>query len=187
MGKKILAAVLLAGLVVGGYLYSSVGDSAVPVVAPAQTATSTNEATRPLEPRRTPPKGYKEYYSEAYRFALMYPDTLKVAEYDEGGGALTVIFQDLEAGQGFQIFIVPYRLPQVTQERFVKDVPSGVRAQAKDILLDGVAATAFLSKNDFLGETREVWGINNGYLYEVTAPKALDQWLDRIMQTWNYL
>lgn len=45
----------------------------------------------------------------------------------------------------------------------------------------------FFSKNIALGDTREVWFIKNGYLYEVTTLKSLDAWLTQILQTWKFL
>jgi hypothetical protein len=38
-----------------------------------------------------------------------------------------------------------------------------------------------------MGYTREVWLINNGFLYEVVTYKDLDAWLGTIMQTWEFI
>ena len=37
------------------------------------------------------------------------------------------------------------------------------------------------------GDTREVWFIHGGYLYEVTTYKELDIWLAGIMRTWKFI
>jgi hypothetical protein len=37
-----------------------------------------------------------------------------------------------------------------------------------------------------MGDTREVWFIHGGFLYEVTTYKQLDSWLAPIMQTWQF-
>ena len=129
----------------------------------------------------------REYRSAAYHFSLFYPQELKVEERSEGGGASTITFQNVEKGEGFQIFIVPYSEPQVSEQRFKQDVPSGVRKSLTNITVDGATAAAFYSADAALGETREVWFVRGGFLYEVTTLKPLDAWLDGIMRTWKFL
>lgn len=136
---------------------------------------------------RQPPEGWREYRNNTYHFSLFYPETLSVKEFDEGGGASAIVFQNLEEGKGFQIFIVPFSGNQITDERFRKDVPSGLKKELKDITVDSAMGASFYSVNTILGETAEVWFIKNGFLYEVTAPRALDQWLSEIMRYWRFI
>ena len=154
--------------------------------APASAGTSAI-AAEPLGAHREPPAGLSEYYSARYRFSLFYPEKLEVKEYDEGGGASTITFQNVAAAQGFQIFVVPYREPQVTEERFHTDVPSGVRKSVQNITIDGAAGASFYSTNLALGDTAEMWFIHGGYLFEVTTPKPLAGGLADIMQTWEFI
>ena len=58
---------------------------------------------------------------------------------------------------------------------------------AQDITIDGTPAKSFFGYNDQMGDTREVWFIHGGYLYEVTTYKPLDTWLTPILQTWKFL
>lgn len=146
-----------------------------------------NSQTATLLPPRTPPSGFEEYRNTTYRFSLFYPSGMEVTEFDEGGGASTITFQNTGEVKGFQIFIVPYGAPQVSAERFHKDVPSGVREQSTNLTIDGAVADMFFSKNITLGDTREVWFIKNGYLFEVTTLKSLDAWLTGIIQTWKFI
>lgn len=143
--------------------------------------TTTSISTRDI------PAGTKEYRSDIFHFAVLYPQELSVSEHAEGAGAATITFQNIEKGQGFQIFIVPYTGAQVSEERFKRDEPSGVRVDAKDIKIDGATASAFNSTDALLGETREVWFIRNGYLYEVTTVKLLQPLLEQIMTTWKFI
>lgn len=129
----------------------------------------------------------REYKSSLYDFSLHYPDELTVSEFNEGGGSRTITFANAETGYSFQIFITPYYQDVVTPERFNLDVPSGVFEEPLTVLIDGIPATAFFSSNPIMGETREVWIIHGGYLYEVTTYKELDNWLAKIMQTWKFL
>jgi len=141
----------------------------------------------PIATPRTPPEGSKEYRSEHYRFSVFYPDSLQAQAYDEDKGEQTITFQNPDAGQGFQIFIVPYGARQVSADRFKQDEPSGVMKEPLDIQIDGVTGTTFKSKDTFLGETREVWFIHDGYLFEITTPISLDAWLASIMTTWKFI
>ena len=108
-------------------------------------------------------------------------------ERQEGGGATTITFQNVEKAEGFQLFIVPYAEAQVSAERFKRDVPSGVRNNLTNITVDGATAAAFYSTNTELGATREVWVVRGGFLYEVTTLKPLDTWLGEIIQTWKFI
>lgn len=127
-----------------------------------------------------------EFKSELYGFSLRYPKNLIIGKFDEGGGAQTITFEDKTAETGFQIFIVPYEEDLVSDERFYKDVPSGVRKNSKNLQIDNIQATSFNSSNLFLGETFEVWFINNGFLYEVTTVKKYESWLLEILKTWQF-
>jgi hypothetical protein len=140
------------------------------------------------------PEGWSFYENKKYNFTLGVPGTLKMQDYSEGGGAHTFTFQDKQSRDGFQIFIVPYTESQITDERFRKDVPSGVFEQPTDIYIDGVQATMFLSTNAAMGPTVEVWFIYpepgrgvQSYLYEVTTYRDLLSLLSEVMQTWRFL
>lgn len=163
---------------------SVAGTEAVPAAAAVSAASF---ASGPLAPPRGAPAGYREYRSEAYRFSLFYPENLTVREYDEGGGASTIVFQNIDAARGFQIFIVPYAETTVSEERFRKDAPSGVRKDPKNVVIDGAVGTSFFSHSPMLGDTAEVWFISGGYLFEVTAPKLDAVWLSDIIQTWKFI
>lgn len=155
--------------------------------AGASLEPSSNATTTSLGLHRTPPAGQKEYYNAQYRFSLFYPDNLHMEGRSEGEGAMTVIFQNPDTAQGFQIFIAPYGEAQVTEEQFKKDEPSGVRKDMRDISIDGTTGASFYSTNLALGGTAEIWFVHGGYLYEVTTLKPLGSWLESIMQSWNFI
>jgi hypothetical protein len=81
---------------------------------------------------------------------------------------------------------VQYNQPQITQQRFLMDEPSGVMNAPANITIDGASATEFLSTNPAMGSSREIWFLHGGYLYEVTTSQPLDSWLLQIMQTWQF-
>jgi len=96
---------------------------------------------------------------------------------------MVLLFQDQTNGQGFDIFIVPYDEPKITQATFLMDEPSGVMNDPQNITIDGAPATEFFSTNAAMGASAEIWFLHGGFLYEVTAPQPLDSWLLQIMQT----
>jgi hypothetical protein len=54
------------------------------------------------------------------------------------------------------------------------------------VTIDGVSATMFYGSKSTMGDTREIWFINAGFLYEVTTYRQLDSWLAPIMQTCQF-
>lgn len=187
-----IAAVLLMAGLLGAYLFWHPAPASQEQAA--AVASAGKSSVHPLRPHRQPPAGQKEYYNSQYRFSLLYPGTLSVKEYNENGGAVTIVFQNIDTAQGFQIYVLPYQGSQVTEERFKKDEPSGVRQGVKDITIDGAVAQSFYSTNTALGATAEIWFIYpeqgrgvQQYLYEVTTLKPLAGWLSDIMQTWQFL
>lgn len=141
----------------------------------------------PLKPPRTPPEGALEYRDTTYRFSLFYPKDLSVSKKDNGGGSTTLVLQDPEQGIGLQIFVVPYGFPTITDEQFKKDDLSGVRTNTQEITIDGVKAVSFFSQSALLGDTAEIWFIKDGYLFEITAPKTLAEWLSGVMASWEFI
>jgi hypothetical protein len=128
-----------------------------------------------------------DYSDPSFKFKISYPSDLDLHIYKEDEGGRTVTFEGASPGEGFQVFIVPYIQNVITDARFKRDDPSGVMRQPQDITIDGAPAKMFFGHNDSMGDTREVWFIRGGYLYEVTTYKALDTWLAAIMQSWRFL
>ena len=179
MRKIFIIVACLAGALALGFGYYFLGGSAAPEIQ--------GGGARAEAPARIPPAGYAEYYSTQYRFSLFYPESLSVEEYDESGGAATLTLQNAAEAWGLQIFVVPYNEPLITEERFRADVPSGVRENVEDTTLDGVRAVTFNSLDERLGETREIWAIHNGYLFEITTFRGVGNWFAPIIQSWRFL
>jgi len=133
------------------------------------------------------PAGYVQYRNTKYGFSFYHLPDGKITEYDEGSGAETVVLENLQKVRGMQVFIVPYDRPLITQERFNEDEPSGVRINVQDASLDGVRAVTFNSTDIALGETREIWVIRNGYLYEITTFSGVGEWFTPIIQSWRWI
>jgi len=139
-----------------------------------------------VEPELEVSGGSMLYRNAKYNFKLVHPAELQVTE-TENNGTFTVVFANSDATEAFQIFITPYAGWFVSEERIAMDIPSGKIENPVDVLIDGVKGTIFFSEHAAVGETREVWFLHGDYLYEVTAPKLLDEWLSHIMTTWRFL
>jgi len=190
MRTKIIIAimVILALNAAAAYFFFFNAASTPAEDAQAATALAAEPEPEPIVPTTIQvTQDMRGYENSAFRFGLLYPKTLSVREYKERDGALSVIFEDPADGKGLQIYVTPYSDTQITKERFQLDVSSGVMKEPTDIMVGGVRGTMFLSTHSLMGETREVWFINNGFLYEVVTYKALDAWLASIMQTWKFL
>jgi len=131
--------------------------------------------------------GDKKFYQNLLlKFSVTFPGAMSIKEYGKGSGS-TIVFADEKTGKSFQVFVVPYSEDFVTAERFKMDAPLGVMKEPKDITIDGVPATIFWSQDATMGETREVWFVHNGFLYEVTTFAELDPMLSEVMATWKFL
>jgi hypothetical protein len=133
------------------------------------------------------PAGYTEYTNAQYGFSFYYEPGARITAYDEGGGASTLVYEDFARARGFQIFIVPYAEPKVSDERFREDVPSGVRENIEATTLDGVPAVTFTSQDAMLGATREIWALRNGHLFEITTFSGAGDWFIPIIESWQWL
>lgn len=132
------------------------------------------------------PPSYRHYWNTNYQFSIFYKNIFRVKEYPEDNRSITIVFQDSENLDGFQIYITPYFSDKITDEQFIKDIPSGVRKNEQKIFVDKKEAVAFISEDQNLGETLEVWFINYGLLYEITANKGSEQLVRDIVSSWRF-
>jgi len=170
---------------VGFFVFSRKSENKVPSQVNSSEKISAPTFTK--EEQEEVPAGYKKYHNTKYGFSILYPETLVQKEINEGGNTSTITFQNPTVGKGFQIFVVPFQGEQISEERFRKDIPSGVRKNIEEVTIDGAKGAAFYSIDAFLGETREVWFIKNGYLFEVTTLKALEADLLEVLRTWDFI
>lgn len=135
-----------------------------------------------------PPSGYVRYQNDRYGFYFYHSPEANITEYDEGDGATTIVQENFSNLRGLQIFIVPYTEPTVSEERFKLDIPSGVIKNLATTTLGKikVPAITFNSFDENLGETREIWFIHEGHLYEITTFKGIRDWLTPIIQSWRF-
>jgi hypothetical protein len=192
MRNKIIPVVILiliAGVTAG---YITFYKNVRIFLQPVQTSTSTSPEVPPPLATSTPQtteikQGTREYKNTAFRFSVDYPDTLSATEYQEQGNALTATFVNSDDTESFEIYVTPYSQSQITSTEFQLDEPSATFNNPTNVVIDGTQATMFYGSNPIMGDTREVWFIKNGFLYEVATYKSLDQWLGTIMQSWQFI
>ncbi len=153
------------------------------VPPPSGTPTGADVISKQAPP---PPTHTERYHNDKYGFEYWHSPQAKVTEYDEGSGATTIVHENFERVRGMQIFILPYAEATISEERFRADVPSGVRENVENTTLDGIPAVTFNSFDPALGETREIWVIHNGFLYEITTMRGVGNWFTPIIQSWNF-
>jgi len=178
MMRSVGMALMVAALGIGVYWA---------VARPHSTASLGGVTTTPQNSARVVPEGMKEYRSTTYRFSLLYPERYTVREVDEGGDARTIVFENTETAEGFQLFVVPYDNLIITEERFAMDMPSGVRTNPTAIRAGGVEAVTFGGEQEGVGPTREAWFIKDGLLYELTTLEPLEAQLAEVVESWEFI
>lgn len=136
-----------------------------------------------------PPPGYVKYENTLYGFSFYHAPEAKIREESEGQGSMTIVLENFDKVRGMQIFIVPYSEPTISPERFHADVPSGIRENEEmtTVGVKKIPAVTFTSVDEQLGETRELWFIHNGFLFEVTTFKGVRDWFTPIIQSWRFV
>ena len=191
MRTAVLSAVALVAAGAGGYALlhrgvASSGGNLSAAVAVGAAPSGTHITSELISSTSTPPAGYLEYRNEKYGFLFYHSPQAVVKEYDEGGGAMTITEENLQKVRGFQVFIVPYAEPTISEERFKRDVPSGVRTDVENTSVDGVRAVTFRSRDAVLGPTREIWVLRGGYLYEITTFQGVGNWFGPIISSFRF-
>jgi hypothetical protein len=159
----------------GALLFGAGSSTNAQAASPALAFATDQSTTTSSEIAATPPPaGYLPYTNQQYHFSVYYPPNLQVHTYSESGDALTVALQDPTTNAGFEVYVTPTSGTQITEQEFKLDEPSGVENQPTHVT---IAATMFYGNNSVMGDTREIWFIHGGFLYEVTTYKQLDSWL----------
>lgn len=149
----------------------------------------TNDFEKNISTQIESSKNFTRYENKKFGFSFYYLPQLRPNEYEEGNDTLTLVVENQEMNSGFQIFVVPYKNKKITEERFTKDVTSGVRYNIKSITITSknIPAVTFNSYDKLLGNTREIWFIYNNSLYEITAPDRLDDLLAQVILSWQFI
>lgn len=205
--KKIVAGVGIIALVLAGMWLLWGGDARFR--SPQEAANfgaakaEVFEFDEPVESRAAIlGEGYVRFTHPEYGFSVEYPDTISITAYREEAEGETIVFEDesvprrasVGMRRGFQVFVTPFGDDEkITRERILEDVPFVTIDEPQEVLLgtavsggENIPALLFWSEDPRIGRTREVWFVSGGNLYEITAYAHLDEWLAKILSTWEF-
>src|SRR3989338_945017 len=131
--------------------------------------------------------GKKQTYTHAeIGFSFDYPEGYNIGEFSDGlDGEQQLLVQ--KDSVGFQLKITPFEEDvTLTEERIEEDVPDIVINEPIQIKVGEAIALAFLSESESLGQTREVWWVYRGYLYQITTYTEFDETMVKILETWRF-
>lgn len=120
-----------------------------------------------------------------YGFAILVPEGMEVSRTGLGQASEIVLFQGATSTEWFQIFATPYGSETISEERVSKDTGATEIQEIQEVLIGTgqTRASMFWHEHEELGPLREVWFIQNGFLFEVTTPVNFDERLSTIMAT----
>lgn len=128
--------------------------------------------------------GEGQYHHLDPEFSFEYREGWTVTNFTEGEGE-TVLVRD-SSGSEMQIFMRPFdEAISMTPENIRRDIPDIVIREPKEVAVGGAQALSFASGTD-LGETREVWFSNAGYLYQVSAPINYRDMVQALVTSWKW-
>lgn len=129
----------------------------------------------------------KEFSDDQFKFSFRYPDGMKTSAVEEEEGGRTILAQDEQTKNGFQVFVAPYdETEPLAPERILQDLPDLVMEEVQMSKIDGAHAVVFVTNDPSLGKTREVWFAHGGFLYQVTSRMEFDRVLAEIMATFKF-
>jgi len=204
--KKILTIliglVVLGAVVFGAMKYGKkagvVSDMATTTSGVMEDGSSTDEATEPI-PEVVPGVVEKvnattnTFTHKGYGFTLNYPSGMTTSNFREGSGE-QIVFQNTKNGDWFQVYVTPWdETGDITATRIKQDLPDLLISSPQKAIIGpqqkqgiGPHALIFLSNEKGLGDTREVWFVANGNLYQVTTYKRLDAMLGQVLSTLTF-
>ena len=129
------------------------------------------------------------YKDATYGFSFKYPSTLKVSSSVSQSGGDTVLAQDAAQHVGFQVYITPYTGADtaVTAARVEHDLPNiNVRNPQQIEIAGSVPALSFLATDPSFGDSRQVWFIYKGNLYQASTYSSQGTLLEKVLSTWAF-
>lgn len=118
-----------------------------------------------------------------FNFTLPYSFTISRIEDAEGE---TLLFRGEDERRSFQIYKIPFDdSTPLSPEKIRADLPSMDFREPQVIAVDGTQAVVFLSTEGSL-ETREIWMVRNGNLYQISTYVEFDDDMADILSNWSW-
>ena len=190
MKKIILVLVIFVILAAIGYgaVNREKGVTAPVASAPSVWETGTGEPAPASYDLST--ANSKEFRDAGRGFSFRYPNHLSVSNFADASGGEIILVQSPEQAEGFQIAISPFDEPgtTLTADMIERDIPDLAIRDSQDLLLGETGkGVAFISDNpSFGGNSREVWFVYGGDLYQISTYARLDPLLQSVLGTWKF-
>ncbi len=127
------------------------------------------------------------YKDELYNFSFTYPKGFTAGSFSDTDDTHTILVRDGKQAVFAQIFVSGFDEDIVLDEkRIKKELPDLVITDPKTVFIGEVQGIAFTSTNSLSSESREVWFVHKGNLYQVSAPIAQAGLFDIMIQTWKF-
>ena len=183
----ILIAIIL--IIVGFFAYKSYqSNKSYPSYSAdnQQNSKETKKALETAQSQMQKPEEQNNYTHPDHNFSFQYPKTMNAASFEEGEGE-TVLLQGQGGALGMQIYISDFDEDiTLTAERIKKDLPGTIMNQPKSVSVGNITGTAFLSTDESLGQTYEVWLVYNKHLYQILSYASQKDLVDKILATWSW-
>ena len=200
--KKFLFAIVVVGLLTGGYYYFS---RYMPTGGAPGPANAVNNQPSSEETKVDPTGGVKEadvaeipkyqytktFTNPTYHYAFKYPEGFSVNSNPADEGEVTLVMNP-KTNVGVQILVTQYDGSEtvLTEGMIHESIPDMAIREPQELLLGGGKTgkgLAFVSDNEaFGGESREVWFIYKGNLYQISTYRNLDEFLKGLFATWQF-
>ena len=190
---------------------TNIGQSSV---QPADQAARENQAAQSGEPASasSTPAGNKTFTHPGYGFSFNYPSDWNATSFTEGDGETVLVQKSVsvtppsqggekegvkppsqggekEGVAGVQIYISLFDEQEtvLTKERILQDIPDLKITNDKPIKFAGTLdALSFDSVNDAGLNTKEIWFVHNGFLYQISAITGSETILNKMIGTWKF-
>ncbi len=135
-------------------------------------------------------KGESPLFSDnKNRFEFNYPKEFSISQFGNAEEGETVLAQRSGEKAGFQIFITTFDEPieALTVERIKSEIPDLEMNNVEPVNWNGKRiGISFSGSNSSVDPTREIWIVNNGYLYQMTTYLKEQKLLKQVLETWKF-
>lgn len=133
----------------------------------------------------------QEYKDAKHSFSFLYPKGYTSSLTSDPDGNDIIVIEDSEKKTGFQVTVSPFDETEsnLTVERIHQDIPDLSIREPQEVLVGANGkGIAFLSDNgNYDGNSREVWFVYKGFLYQISTYASLDPLLKSVFSTWKFL
>ena len=167
-------------IVVSGLSLAALTWAAFSFTVTSATDGNSDEETR-IETYVTSLQGddYLTYTHPEHGFSFDLSKDFIVSNFEEDGKEI-IVAEHPTLKMGFQMVISPFdEKGPITKERILEGLPALVMENVVDFFIASeTPAIRFSSKNAQLGDTRELWFVHEGHLYQIQMYAAHKEWLD---------